>query len=159
MKKFGVLTVVLALSALVLAGCGDSKSEGGAKSVDVKALGGDLAGKITYQDDLSETDLDTLSMFMDLSGVDVKSASIYESSGATAEEIVVLECGTPADAAKAADVFKTRVADQKDSFQDYVPEELDKLGKAVIATSGNYAVLSVSDDADTAKSVISDYLK
>jgi len=158
MKKLGILTAVLMMVATVLAGCGGSSS-GASKTADAKALGADLAGKITYQDDMSEMDLDTISMFMDLSDVNVTNASIYESSGATAEEIIVLECATAADASKAAGVFKTRVAEQKESFTDYVPEELDKLGKAVIATSGNFAVLSVSDDADEAKSIISEYLK
>lgn len=159
MRKLGFLTVVLTMAVTVLAGCGSASGGSSSASADAKAIGADLAGKITYQDDMSEMDLDTIAMFMDLSDINVVNASIYESSGATAEEIVVLECASSADASKAASVFKTRVAEQKESFEDYVPEELDKLGKAVIATSGNFAVLSVSDDADTAKSIISDYLK
>lgn len=167
MRKFGALILAAVCMAAVLTGCGSkdagtseaSETTSAAASASAKAIGADLAGKITYQDELSEMDIDTASMFINLSDVNVVDSAIYESSGATAEEIIVLECASSADASKAAGLFKTRVAEQKENFEDYVPEELNKLGKAVIATSGNFAVLSVSDDADTAKSIISDYLK
>ena len=166
MKKIISILAVMAMTASMLTGCGASSEAGqtqesSAKAVtaDVNALGDDLRNKITYQDDLAQMDAETVAMFINLDGVSVAKACAYESSGATAEEIVVLECASSDDAKKAASAFKVRVAEQKESFENYVPEELTKLGNAVIATSGCYAVLSVSDDADTAKSVISEYLK
>lgn len=154
-RRFAATVMAMVCAAFVLTGCGGSKEV----TADVTKLGADLAEKITYQDTLTQMDAQTAAMYIDLSAVSVTASAIYESSGATAEEIIVLECASASDAAKAADAFKTRVADQKESFTDYVPEELTKLGNAVIATSGKYAVLSVSDDADTAKSIISEYLK
>lgn len=155
MKKLFTIVCTIACAMTVLAGCGGAKEV----TADVKALGADLAGKITYRDELNQMDIDTAAMFMNLSDVNVTNSVFYETSGATAEEIIVLECASADDAAKAANAFKTRIADQKESFENYVPEELEKLDKAVLATSGKYAVLSVSDDPDTAKSIISDYLK
>lgn len=163
MKKINMIVGLLLAAAVVMAGCGKSADNGAAASkaadASASAIGNDLLSKISYEDDMSELDLDMAMMMMDLSDVDIKDSFICESTGATAEEIVVLECGSTDAAKKASEAFKKRVAEQKESYEDYVPEELKKLDVAVIATSGNFAVLSVSGDADTAKSVIMEYLQ
>ncbi len=155
MRKMRMLTVVAAVAAMLmgLVACGGSKGD-----FDVAALGNDLSTKITYADSLGQMDIDTASMFLNLSDVNVVKAAIYEGSGGTAEEIVVLECASDADAAKAEQVLKTRVAEQIESFTDYVPEELTKLNAAVIKVRGKYAVLSVSDSPDEAKKLIDQYM-
>lgn len=154
MKKL-ILSVLLTVgvTCTFLAGCGSKEA-----NFDVKALGADLNSKITYQDTLSELDLDMASMFLNLSDVNVTSSSIYEGSGATAEEIVVLECATAEDAAKAKEVLQTRVSEQIESFTDYVPAELTKLNSAVIKVNGKYAVLSVCDTPEEASKIISEYM-
>ena len=86
--------------------------------------------------------------------VDIEEAYIYESSGATAEEIVVFKCKDSDSASKAKVAFEQRVEEQTENFTDYVPEELPKLKDAVIAVNGEYAVLSVSGDSGKAKDII-----
>ena len=149
-----IKTIVIAgLVAAVLTGCGSKAAD-----FDVATLGADLNSNITYADTLGEMDLDMAGMFLNLSDVNVVKASIYEGSGGTAEEIVVLECATDEDAKKAEEVLKTRVAEQIESFTDYVPEELTKLNAAIIKVNGKYAVLSVSDTPDEAKKIIDKYM-
>lgn len=152
MKK-AILVLVSVVMVMTLAACGGSKGD-----FDVDALGNDLSTKITYKDSLGKMDLDTASMFLNLSDLDVVKAAIYEGSGGTAEEIVVLECASDADASKAEQVLKDRVSEQIESFTDYVPEELTKLNAAVIKVSGKYAVLSVSDTPDEARKLIDQYM-
>ncbi len=153
MKRVFAL-VVSVMMIIGLAACG-----GGSKGdFDVDVLGNDLNTKITYQDSLGQMDLDTASMFLNLSDLNVVKAAIYEGSGGTAEEIVVLELASDADASKAEQVLRDRVSEQIESFTDYVPEELTKLNAAVIKVSGKYAVLSVSDDPEGAKKLIDQYM-
>lgn len=152
MKK-AILVLVSVVMVMTLAACGGSKGD-----FDVDALGNDLSTKITYKDSLGKMDLDTASMFLNLSDISVVKAAIYEGSGGTAEEIVVLECVSDADASKAEQVLKDRVSEQIESFADYVPEELTKLNAAVIKVSGKYAVLSVSDTPDEARKLIDQYM-
>lgn len=154
-KKMRNLTVAAALIGVLaaLAGCGGKKAD-----FDVAALGNDLATKITYVDTLSQMDIDTASMFMNLSDIGITKASIYEGAGGTAEEIVVFECASEEDAKKAEEALKTRVAEQIENFTDYVPGELTKLNDAVIKVSGKYAVLSVSDTPDEARKIIDSYM-
>lgn len=126
------------------------------KIIDAKALADSLLGNITYKDELSEMKLDTAAMFYDFGGIEIDEAYIYESSGATAEEIVVLKCKDSDSANKAKEIFKKRIDEQIESYTDYVPEEVPKLKDAVIITSKEFAVLCVSDDSGKAKSIIED---
>ena len=151
-KMKSVLMVMFAAGSVILAGCGKKAD------FDVDTLANDLNTKIAYADTLSPMDLDMAGMFLNLSDVNVTKAAVYEGSGGTAEEIIVLECATEDDAKKAEEVLKTRVAEQIESFTDYVPEELTKLNAAVIKVSGKYAVLSVSDSPDEARKIIDQYM-
>ena len=153
MRKNGLFVIAAATAALVLGACGKKAAD-----FDVDALASDLNDKITYEDTLMPLDIDTAGMFLNLSGIDITKAAIYEGSGATAEEIVVMECATEEDAQKAAEALRTRVAEQIESFTDYVPEELTKLNSAVIKVNGRYAVLSVSASPDDAGSIIAGYM-
>lgn len=154
MKRRVIIVTSLILACTMtfaMLGCGS------AKAMNVSELSDRLRNEITYQDDISKVDLDTAAMFFNLSDIDIKEASIYESSGWTAEEIAVFECGSAADADKAKAMLETRIEEQKTNYVDYVPEEMDKLNAAVIVESGNFVVLSVSNEADKAKSIIDEY--
>lgn len=137
----------------------EEKTDVEEKTVDAAKIAEDLLTEISYTDELSSVDKDTASMFLNFADVEIEEAYIYESSGATAEEIVVLKCKDSDNAANAKDAFSQRVEEQIDNYTDYVPEEVPKLKDAVIITSKEYAVLSVSGDSGKAKSIIEDAFK
>ena len=153
MRKNMIRVIAAVAAVCLMVGCGGKKGD-----FDVAALGNDLSTKITYADTLAPMDADTAGMFLNLSDINVTKAAIYEGSGGTAEEIVVLECASEDDAKKAEQVLRDRVSEQIESFTDYVPAELTKLNAAVIKVSGKYAVLSVSDTPDEAKKIIDSYM-
>ncbi|MCR5108090.1 MAG: DUF4358 domain-containing protein [Lachnospiraceae bacterium] len=133
--------------------------EGMAGEVNATDLGDELKNNIEYKDDLSQIDIDTAGMFISLDGIGIAESNIYESSGATAEEIVVLKCETTEDADKAEEALKQRTEEQIEAFIDYVPEELIKLENAVLVKNNEFVVLSVSDDPDKAKEIINSNFK
>ncbi len=152
MKKRVIALTVLALAVTCLfAGCGSKKE------MNVEEVSNRLLKEITYQDELGKMDLDTAGMILNLADIDIKDAAIYETSGWTAEEIVVMQCASAEDAAKAKAMLTTRVEEQKTNYADYVPEELDKLNVAVIEQIGDFAVLSVSNEPDKAREILKDY--
>lgn len=152
MKKLLTAGLII-MFGLAAAGCG------GSKDVDVNALSDALHTQITYKDELANIDLDTAKMFYTFSDADITEAVFYESSGATAEEIAVIKCGSNEDADKVEAALNTRVSEQKEAYTDYVPEELEKLNAAVVVKSGNTAILSVSDDPAKAREIIGTYTK
>ncbi|MBQ8970396.1 MAG: DUF4358 domain-containing protein [Lachnospiraceae bacterium] len=135
-----------------------SENEGNAKTVDITSIAERLLNDITYEDELSEVDLETAGMFLSFGEASIENAAIYESSGATAEEIIALQCASEADAKKAEEALKQRVEEQKEAFEDYVPKELTKLSEAVIVTKGTVVVLSVSDSPSEAKAILEELM-
>lgn len=154
MKKKLLIIGMTFMTVLCFSGCAGKKSD-----VNTQELADALKTGITYSDELSPINLDTAQMIYNFGDADISEAVFYESTGATAEEIVVLKCSGESDAGKAEDALKARVEEQKESFTDYVPAELEKLNAAVICKSGNCAVLSVSDEPDKARDIINSYLK
>lgn len=150
MKKI-LMVVVTMLLMLMLSACGK-----GEVSIDVSKLGERLSGEIAYTDSLGMISVDKAGMFINLADIEIVDGVIYEGAGATAEEIVVLECVSEAEATKVKDRLLDRVNEQKESFEDYVPSELSKLDSAVIEIAGKYAIMCVSDDSDMAREIIKD---
>lgn len=126
------------------------------KEIDINTASKKLLSEISYEDELSEVDFD---LVYDMEGIEVNESVVYVSSGATAEEIAAFQCKTEDDAKKAQEVLENRVEEQKESFQNYVPEELEKLDKAVIIKEGKSVVLSISNDDPKAKEIIGEAVK
>ena len=79
--------------------------------------------------------------------------------GALADEVSVWRVKDEKDAKTVQEAAEKRVENQKASFQDYVPEEMPKLEKAVITVDGDTVILCVSGDPEKAKEVISSFEK
>lgn len=154
MKKITVLILVAAM--LLTAGCA---SKSAPLKIDPTAAADKLASTVHFVDQMSPVDE---KMALKLYGLDQTSVSkekVYESTGATAEEIAVFEAKDEAGAAKIKTAAQKRIEDQKAGFQDYQPKEMAKLKNPVLVTNGNYVFLCVSDENDTAKKIIDGFMK
>jgi hypothetical protein len=147
MKKKIMIGLIGTAALMAFTGCGKKE----VKDIDVKATASSLLSEIKYEDQLSEVNYDIV---YDMEDINITESVVYVSSGATAEEIAAIKCETKEDAAKVETALKERVEEQKESFENYVPKELDKLDKAVIVKSGNTVVLSVSNEDAKAKEII-----
>ena len=125
------------------------------ESVDVTAVADKLKDGIEFKDELAELDEAKIEKIIGISADSYTKAKVYvSSSGGTAEEIDCFEA-KDADSAKAiADTLTARVESQKKVFENYVPEEMTKLGDPVLVTNGNYVYLCLSNDNDKAKEII-----
>jgi len=147
MKKKIMIGLIGTAALMAFTGCGKKE----VKSIDVKTVANSLLKDIEYEDQLSEVGYDVV---YDMEDIKVADSAVYVSSGATAEEIAAIKCETKEDADKVQTVLEERVKEQKESFENYVPKELDKLDKAVIMKVGNTVVLSISNDDVKAKEII-----
>jgi hypothetical protein len=151
MKKSGVLAI-LAAGAFLLAGCGSTE-----KTIDAAALAETLTTDISYDDELELVDDDDVSMYIDLpDGVE---SVMYMGSGSTAEEVAVFTAADSDTAAETLESVQSYLDDQADSFEDYLPEEAKRVGNAVLEQKGNYVILCVSGESDTAKDLIEEAFK
>lgn len=154
MKKI-LLILMTAMLAFTMLACGGEKEE--THEFAVEDLGKDLREKIEYEDELTQS---RDAVFYMIYGIDesiVKSQCSYFSTNATTEEIAVVECVDKDAVAKVKKAFEERVEYQKQTFESYAPEEVDRLEKALITELGNYVVLCVTGDVDRAMFIIDQY--
>ncbi len=159
MKKFAKVGIIVGALACILAfgGCSGEVSTGDI-SVDVSAMAAELAA-LTYEDSLSELDTNIGLTYYGLTSNDVADSVIMVSTGATAEEVAVIEA-TDSDAAQTIyEACEARLSKQVTSYTDYKPAEVTRLDNAIIEVSGKYVVYVVTDDVDKAQDIVDSYFK
>ncbi|QHI72819.1 DUF4358 domain-containing protein [Aminipila terrae] len=162
MRNLKLCVIMVLVICAVFTGCnkGGSKETAGNEQILEQAKVSDLGEYIVkntqFKDYMSKVDNDIFFSLYNLNKDLVDDAVLYSSTGATAEEVAVIKAvdGKTEDVVKAC---KDRIQAQKEGFENYVPEELDKLSKPVIKTFGNTVVLVVCNDSDAADKLLANY--
>lgn len=163
MRNLKVCLIMLIIGCIVFTGCknNDASTEtlGNQQvleQVDAKTLSSYIVENTEFKDYISEVDKEIFFSLFNLDEQTVDDAVFYSSTGATAEEVAVIKAvdGKAEDVAKACE---GRIQAQKEGFENYVPEELEKLSKPVIMTYGNTVIYVVCDDSDAAEELIKNY--
>lgn len=140
----------LIISMLLMAACG-SKPESDGVTVDLKALQEDMLGadttlpemtKVTNEDDDAELS------FSYLSDLEYSLADSYfyaYASDGTAPEIAVVKVKDSQDVVTMMDSLKQHIESRKGTFQEYAPEQVALVEKAVLVHQGNYIALIISE--------------
>ena len=134
---------------LFVIGCGNE-----VKTFDPNDLANELIAEVNFDDELTKFEGD-ISKLYDLP--EVENYVVYIGSGATAEEIAIITLKDESDEESVREALEKRVEEQKQSFSNYVPEEVARLDKSVIQSNQKYVVLCVSDE-DLAEDIIHQYL-
>ena len=134
---------------LFVTGCGNE-----VKTFDPNDLANELIAEVNFDDELTKFEGD-ISKLYDLP--EVEYYVVYIGSGATAEEIAIITLKDESDEESVREALEKRVEEQKQSFSNYVPEEVARLDKSVIQSNQKYVVLCVSDE-DLAEDIINQYL-
>ena len=148
MRKLFPLGLILALA---LTACSAPAAE--AKEYDIEATPKALLDSGAFSETPEALDADLISGVYNLTA-EPSSAAAYTSTGATAEEVVVLVYADSDGAAAGKADLERRVADQKEACQDYLPLEIPKLEGAVISQSGNSVLLVVASDYDAVQKAL-----
>ena len=75
-------------------------------------------------------------------------------NGSFADEIVIMTAKNEADAKKNQENAKTHLEEMKTMFQDYIPKEAKKIEDAISIQSGNYVIVCITSDVNTADKII-----
>ena len=169
----GIMVLIMAL----MAGCGPAEDE------DVQT-GGEVEGStnapiedeqntgltdeeiadyimenIEFDDQMNKIGTNVFYSLYNLDDTAVSKAVVYESTGATAEEVAVIEAVDAAGCETIITAINDRIQAQKESFEDYVPSELEKLDNPVIYEEDNTVILIVCNDNKAANNLLEDMNK
>ena len=152
MKSVKTVCLICAVF-LLLSACGTKTPD-----IDAEAAADAIMHGVAFDEVPESVSTDVAKLLFDLEDADIKNAYIYESSGATADELAVFEAadGTAAEKIKAA--LNKRIETQKKGFENYLPKEMPKLQTPVIEQSGNVLVLCVCADNNAARAIIKEAL-
>ncbi len=153
MKK--LVTCILAATLMFTAGCAKNT----VTTMDTAAVADKLVSTIQFSDQMSPIEDKTALKLYGLENDTVTKLKVYESTGATAEEVAAFEAKDEAAAATVKTAAQQRIEDQKTGFEDYQPKEMAKLKSPVLVTKGKYVILCVSDDNNNAQKIIDSFIK
>ena len=154
MRKW-TLALVFVLVVMLFAGCGG----GGDEKAEIEspaALAEELLDPSVFGDIMTQVDAAAALpiYFLEDAGVDSQSSVFYFSTGATADELAIVQT-TDVDAA--VNAFNQRVEVQSQSFANYVPEEVPKLEEAIVVSNDSYVVLCVAENVEAAQEILNKY--
>lgn len=153
MKRLTAL--ILAGALLLLPACAGQKG-GNAAGADLGALAEQLLESQLFEETLNPVEEEMAEKLYSITGA--SSALLYVGSGASADELALFEFEDEETAQDAAELARARVADQRESFAGYIPEEVPKLDAAVVKSFGRCLVVCVSA-GDGAEEIISDFFE
>lgn len=148
-KKRGLTAMLGLLLALGLVACGEN-----VKPFDAEKTTQALVGAGAFSEELERLDTDILLRFYELDESKVAAAAGYASTGLTAEEVAVFEMTDEAAAKEAEGLLKAHLDYQIESNEDYRPQEMPKLEKAVVERRGKTLVFLVAADYSAAEQAL-----
>lgn len=150
------VTLFLVLSLILpLAACGKPQEEV-KETTPVNA--GDLVDTLLQcvQFDTQLTDVgDSAALFFQ-NMPDYALVTMYSGSGYYADELTWITLAQASDAQQALSSVETHIAQVREQFLSYIPEEVDKIDNAVIWNQGVHIILCITNDYDNAAAIIKD---
>ncbi len=118
-------------------------------TLDVADAAEHMLSAVTFDDTLVKMEDEIADGLFGIGGL-YSAVSAYGSTGATAEAVVILRCGSGTDAETAEAKIAAYRDEMADVYADYNMPESEKLRGALLDTYGRYVVFIVSPDSDAA---------
>lgn len=150
-RKQMVSALLAALLCLGLAACGE-KTEVSPFEADKTPRALMDAG--AFSDELEELEETVLLQLYELDESKVTKAVGFASTGLTAEEVAVFEMADEQAAQDAEELLQARLEYQIEANEDYRPNEMPKLDKAVIRRRGSTLLFLVANDYAAAEKAL-----
>lgn len=127
--------------------------------INVEELALKIAETNSFEDELIKVDYEMILKDYNFNKDEIKELVSYQGSGATSEEIVILEVTDKSNLNSVKSKIETRLQERKEAFQSYLPKEVGKIDNKILKVQGNYIILCISNDSQTINGLLNEYLK
>lgn len=158
-KVIYIIGIILVIIVGLIFYMNTGKKENKDVTINIADLASKMKEQDLFEDTLEEIDKDTIIKNYGFDGNKIKNIVSYVGTGATAEEILVVELNNKTDLNEINNQITQRISERKEAFANYLPQEVYKLENPTLKVTNNYIILSVCKDSEKMNSFIEDYLK
>ena len=160
MNKKILITIVIAIIVLVIVGVilvinNTNKNI----QIDINELATKIMETGAFTDDLAKIDSEMIKDDYGFTNKEIKEIVSYQGSGATSEEIVILQVNDKSNLNSVKEKINTRLTERKEAFESYLPEEVFKIDNNILEVKGNYIIMCISNDSNKVNEAINNYIK
>ncbi len=153
LMKTSVLSLAFCLSAAVFCSCDDGGSEAAAKKSCKEICAEIVAADIAFPE-MVEVNEDNFRLRYGLAEGDYAEYGVYwAGDGAMADEVCVIKTSGGDQLTKVKTAVETRRDAQANLYQDYAPDQADRIRASSVTAKNNYVFWTVSDGNDTATAI------
>ena len=127
--------------------------------INIQELAEQIIQSRSFEDELNMVDKDITMSDYDFTQDEIKNLISYQSTGATSEELVILQVNDKSKLNDVKEKINTRLEERKEAFESYLPEEVFKIDNNILEVKNDYIIMCISNDSNKVNEVINNYIK
>ena len=155
-KKIWIILIILII-AIVFAIVFIPKNKD--VQIDIQDLASRIVESASFEDQLEQADSEMVMDDYNFSSDEINDLVSYQGSGATSEELVILQVKDKSKINSVKEKINTRLSERRGAFESYLPKEVGKIDNNILRVEGNYIILCIANDTNTVNKIINEYIK
>lgn len=158
-KKVLIMIVIAIMILVVVGGILVINNTNKNIQIDIDELAAKIMETGAFTDDLAKIDSEMIKDDYGFTNEEIKEIVSYQGSGATSEEIVILQVNDKSNLNSVKEKINTRLTERREAFESYLPEEVFKIDNNILEVKGNYIIMCISNDSNKVNEAINNYIK
>ena len=122
--------------------------------IDIEELGKKISESGVFQDEIAKVDKEIVYKAYGFNDNLIKEIVSYQGSGATSEEILILQVNEKENLNEVKEMINNRVEERKEIFVSYLPKEVYKLENNIFRVYNNYIIMCIPNDNEKVNEII-----
>lgn len=157
-KKIWILLIIVAIISIVLGIVFIQKNKKDIQ-INIQDLANRIVGSASFEDQLAQADSEMVMNDYTFTSDEINDLVSYQGSGATSEELVILQVKDKSKINSVKEKINTRLSERREAFGSYLPKEVGKIDNNILRVEGNYIILCIANDTNTVNKIINEYIK
>lgn len=158
-KKVLIIGIIILIVVIVIGGYLFFNKQDENIQINIEELATQISQSGSFEDSIAKVDNEIVMEAYGFSNEEINEIVSYQGSGATSEELVILQATDKSQLNSIKDKISNRLTERKEAFESYLPEEVFKIDDHLLDIKGNYVILCISNDSSKVEEVINNYIK